>query len=78
MIAERIGGMLHGPAARLGRPDRFISARSWQTEKRRMLWSVVPVVARSVMISPITGANLKPCPEQGEATIPALWPAAGR
>jgi hypothetical protein len=30
------------------------------------------------MISPITGANLKPCPEQGEAMIAALWPAAGR
>jgi hypothetical protein len=35
MIAERIGGMLHRPAARLGRPDRFISARSWQTGRSK-------------------------------------------
>jgi hypothetical protein len=38
---------------------------------------VVGRAGRRAIISPITGANLKPCPEQGEATIPALWPAAG-
>ena len=30
---------------------------------------VAPSVARSARISPITGANLKPWPEQGEATM---------
>ena len=34
-----------------------------------MSCAVVPPVARSARISPITGANLKPWPEQGEATM---------
>src|SRR5215470_9687801 len=37
--------------------------------KREMSWSVRPVTARSARISPITGANLKPCPEHGAATM---------
>ena len=32
-----------------------------------MSWRVNPFSARSAMISPTTLANLKPCPEQGEA-----------
>jgi len=45
-------------------------------ENRAMSWDVVPMVARSARISPITGANLKPWPEQGEATM--ILEAPGR
>ena len=41
-----------------------------------MSWRVVPVVARSARISPIAGANLKPCPEHGEATMMFAWPGS--
>src|SRR5258708_23372528 len=40
-------------------------------ENREMSWAVRPVTARSARISPITGANLKPCPEHGDATM--IW-----
>src|SRR5262249_42570916 len=38
-------------------------------ESRLMSCAVDPLVARSARISPIAGANLKPWPEQGDATI---------
>src|SRR5215210_1532090 len=40
---------------------------SRSSRKRFMSWRVNPFSARSAMISPTTLANLKPCPEQGEA-----------
>jgi hypothetical protein len=64
--------------------DRFLGkpcflGKSWRlriathenraSEKREISWAVAPVVARSARISPIIGANLKPWPEQGDATI---------
>ena len=36
--------------------------------KREISCTVAPVVARSARMSPMAGANLKPWPEQGEAT----------
>src|SRR5207248_11267260 len=46
------------------------------SEKRARSCRVAPAVARSARISPITGANLKPWPEHGDATM--TWGAPGR
>lgn len=59
--------------------NRSVASSYWQVvagfqenrarEKREMSWSVRSKTARSARISPITGANLKPCPEHGDATM---------
>src|SRR5262245_11692818 len=56
-----------GDSLRRGGP--FARQPNRPSEKRAMSCAVVPVVARSARISPITGANLKPWPEQGEAAL---------
>ena len=63
--AYPVSGRSRVPLSRY-RP-RYCAANRFNLN-RDMSCSVAPCVARSAMISPITLANLKPCPEQGEAS----------
>src|ERR1700678_344962 len=65
-----------GPIA----PSRAARARlalyeNLASEKREISWAVAPIMARSARISPMIGANLKPWPEHGDATM--IWGCDG-
>jgi drug/metabolite transporter (DMT)-like permease len=87
-VPARLAGQAPGPrAAPSGEapappsssPARRSSASSyrarWAARQKRRSADGCPM-ARSAMISPVSGANLAPCPEQGEATTNG--PAPGR
>jgi hypothetical protein len=57
--------------------DHIVEARSHEILPTPNLFIsrfVSPTVAKSASTSPIAGENLKPCPEQGEATTIRGWP----